>query len=180
MRRWALALVGLLLATGAVRGGDAPEPDGYWTGEYRASTPATLQGARVVTTAEAKQLWDGKNAVFVDVMPRAPRPANLPAGTIWRERPRQNIPGSIWLPDTGYGELAPVTERYLRDNLTRATGGDRRTLLVIYCLKDCWMSWNAAKRALTMGYPNVVWYPDGTDGWAAADLPLQPSTPVAP
>src|SRR5262249_59520981 len=87
MRRWALALVGLLLATGAVRGGDAPEPDGYWTGEYRASTPATLQGARVVTTAEAKQLWDAKEAIFVDVMPHAPRPPNLPAGTIWPARP---------------------------------------------------------------------------------------------
>jgi PQQ-dependent catabolism-associated CXXCW motif protein len=179
MSRWALALACLLLASGAVRGGDAPEPDGYWSGEYRTPTPATLQGARVVTTAEAKQLWDAKDAVFVDVMPHAPKPANLPAGTIWRERPRQNIPGSIWLPDTGYGELAAVTERYLRDNLARATGGDRGKRLVVYCLKDCWMSWNAAKRALAMGYTNVVWYPDGTDGWASADLPLEPSTPVA-
>jgi hypothetical protein len=24
---------------------------------------------------------------------------------------------------------------------------------------------------------NVVWYPDGTDGWAEADLPLQESIP---
>jgi PQQ-dependent catabolism-associated CXXCW motif protein len=178
MRRWGLALACLLLASGAVRGGDVPEPDGYWSGEYRTPTPATLQGARVVTTAEAKQLWDAKGAVFVDVMPHAPRPANLPAGTIWRERPRSNIPGSIWLPDTGYGELAAVTERYLRDNLARATGGDRARLLVIYCLKDCWMSWNAAKRALAMGYTNVVWYPDGTDEWANAGLPLQQATPV--
>ena len=178
MRRWALALTCLLLASGAAHGGDVPEPDGYWTGEYRTATPATLQGARVVTTAEAKQLWDAKEAVFVDVMPHAPRPANLPAGTIWRERPRSNIPGSIWLPDTGYGELAAVTERYLRDNLARATGGDRAKPVVVYCLKDCWMSWNAAKRALAMGYTNVVWYPDGTDGWASADLPLQQSTPI--
>jgi rhodanese-related sulfurtransferase len=40
------------------------------------------------------------------------------------------------------------------------------------------MSWNAAKRALEMGYSNVAWYPDGIDGWAFADLPLQESTPV--
>jgi len=179
MRHMALALACMLLAS-AAQGADVPEPEGYRTGEYRAPTPATLRGARVVTTAEAEQLWRGGEAIFVDVMPHAPRPANLPAGTIWRERPRQNIPGSIWLPDTGYGELAPVTERYLRDNLARATGGDRGKLLVIYCLKDCWMSWNAAKRALAMGYPNVVWYPDGTDGWASADLPLQQATPVGP
>ncbi len=35
------------------------------------------------------------------------------------------------------------------------------------------MSWNAAKRALALGYQNVAWYPDGTDGWHEAGLPLQ-------
>jgi PQQ-dependent catabolism-associated CXXCW motif protein len=181
--RWlrsALALACVLLAGAAARGTDVPEPEGYRTGEYRAPTPATLRGARVLTTADAKQLWESRDAVFIDVMPHAPRPANLPAGTIWRERPRLNIPGSVWLPDTGYGELAAVTERYLRDNLARATAGNRARLLVFYCLKDCWMSWNAAKRALAIGYSNVAWYPEGTDGWAAADLPLQPATPSSP
>ena len=47
-------------------------------------------------------------------------------------------------------------------------------MIVIYCLRDCWMSWNAAKRAMTMGYRNVVWYPDGTDGWEDALLTLAP------
>jgi PQQ-dependent catabolism-associated CXXCW motif protein len=168
-----------MLLAGAAQAADVPEPEGYRTGEYRAPTPATLRGVRVVTTGEAEQLWRGGEAIFVDVMPHAPRPANLPAGTIWRERPRQNIPGSIWLPDTGYGALAVVTEHYLRDNLARATGGNHAKLLVIYCLKDCWMSWNAAKRALAMGYTNVAWYPEGTDGWTDADLPLQQATPAA-
>ncbi len=178
MRRWALALACLLLAGAAAQAGGVPEPEGYRTGAYRSPVPATLHGARVVTTDEAKRLWDGKDAIFVDVMPRPPRPANLPAGTIWRERPRSNIPGSVWLPDTGYGELAAVTERYLRDNLARVTAGERARLLVFYCLRDCWMSWNAAKRALAMGYTNVAWYPDGTDGWADADLPLQQAEPA--
>ncbi len=173
-----LALACLLLAGAPARAVDVAEPEGYRTSEYRAPTPATLKGARVVTTAEAEQLWRGREAVFVDVMPHAPRPANLPAGTIWRERPRPDIPGSIWLPDTGYGALAAVTESYLRDNLARAAAGNRARLLVFYCLRDCWMSWNAAKRALEMGYTNVAWYPDGTDGWADADLPLQPATPA--
>jgi len=180
MRRPALALFCLVLAGATARGADVPEPEGYRTAAYRAPTPASLRGARVVTTAEAKQLWDSKDAIFVDVMPHAPRPANLPAGTIWRERPRQSIPGSLWLPDTGYGELAAVTERYLRDNLLRATAGDRAKLLVFFCLKDCWMSWNAAKRALAFGYTNVAWYPDGTDGWAGADLPLEQAEPANP
>jgi len=156
---------------------DISEPEGYRTEDYRAPTPTTLKGARVVTTAQAEQIWKSGGAIFLDVLPYAPRPTNLPPGTIWREKPRRNIPGSSWLPDTGYGALAPVTENYLRTNLARVTGGDRTKALVVYCLRDCWMSWNAAKRILSMGYANVVWYPDGTDGWAEADLPLRQSMP---
>jgi PQQ-dependent catabolism-associated CXXCW motif protein len=81
------------------------------------------------------------------------------------------------LPDTGYGILAPATEDYLRQGLARASGGNRQTLLVIYCLSDCWMSWNAAKRALTYGYTDVAWYPEGTDGWEHANLPLADAQP---
>jgi PQQ-dependent catabolism-associated CXXCW motif protein len=162
-----------------VRGEDTPpESAGYRTDNYRAPTPATLAGARVVTTAQAEVLWQDKAAIFIDVMPRAPRPPNLPPGTIWRDRPRSDIPGSIWLPDTGYGELAPVTENYLRKNLEQVTGGDRAKLLVIYCLRDCWMSWNAAKRILAMGYVNVAWYPEGTDGWTEELLPLNDAQPA--
>jgi PQQ-dependent catabolism-associated CXXCW motif protein len=172
-----LVLAVVLLAPVAARGETASEPEGYRTEDYRSPTPATLKRARVLSTNDAEQLWKDGGAVFLDVMPHAPRPANLPAGTIWREKPRRNIPGSAWLPDTGYGALAPATENYLRTNLARLTGGDRTKLLVIYCLRDCWMSWNAAKRALAMGYVNVAWYPDGTDGWEEALLPLQESKP---
>jgi PQQ-dependent catabolism-associated CXXCW motif protein len=177
--RLGLAFACVLLACVAARGADVAEPQGYRTDAYRTPTPSTLKGARVVTTTQAEALWKEGGAVFVDVMPRAPRPANLPAGTIWRDQPRSNIPGSIWLPDTGYGELAAATEDYLRRNLARATAGNPAKLLVIYCLRDCWMSWNAAKRALEMGYRNIAWYPEGTDGWADAHLPLEPATPVA-
>src|SRR5882762_4331562 len=35
---------------------------------------------------------------------------------------------------------------------------------------DAVMNHRVAKRALAMGYRNVVWYPDGTDGWEDALL----------
>jgi PQQ-dependent catabolism-associated CXXCW motif protein len=111
------------------------------------------------------------------VLPRPPKPRNLPAGTIWHEKPRLDVPGSVWLPDTGYGALAPPVEAYLRAGLKKATGGDRDRALVMYCQRNCWMSWNAAKRALSIGYANVIWYPDGTDGWSVAGLPLKAVTP---
>jgi PQQ-dependent catabolism-associated CXXCW motif protein len=171
------ALVALLCVPTCVSAQDQPEPAGYRTEDYRAPTPATLKDARVVVTAEAEQIWRADGAIFIDVLPHAPRPANLSPGTIWREKPRRNIPGSIWLPDTGYGALAPVTENYLRSNLARVTQGEMTKGIVVYCLRECWMSWNAAKRILGMGYSNVIWYPDGTDGWAEAGLPLRESTP---
>jgi PQQ-dependent catabolism-associated CXXCW motif protein len=178
-RRIIVLAIWLLALGGAMAWSQTPsEPSDYRTQDYRSPTPATLAGARVVTTSRAEELWKA-GAAFVDVLPHVPRPANLPPGTIWREKARMNIPGSIWLPDTGYGALAGVTENYLRQGLNRVTKGDHARWLVIYCLADCWMSWNAAKRALTMGYQNVAWYPDGTDGWEASGLPLQESRPAA-
>ncbi len=179
-RRLALAGLSLVFAWSPVHAEEAspPEPQSYRMQDYRAPTPATLSGARGLTTAEAAELWRSGSAVFIDVLPQAPRPANLPEGTLWRDKPRSDIPGSIWLPDTGYGALNPAMEEYLRINLDRAAGADRSKTLVFYCLKDCWMSWNAAKRALDLGYPRIAWYPDGTDGWMAAGLPVEPIKPV--
>jgi len=166
-----------LASTNAWADDAPPEPSGYRMENYRDPTPATLAGAQVVTTAQAEELWKS-GAIFVDVYPRVRRPADLPRETIWREPVRLNILRSVWLPDTGYGALTPATERYLRSNLDRATDGDNRKWLVIYCRQECWMSWNAAKRVLTMGYRNVAWYPQGTDGWSASGLPLQKAVPA--
>jgi len=154
------------------------EPAGYRTENYRAPVPATLAGARVLATEDAEAIWRMRNAVFIDVLPRPPKPPNLPEGTVWRDQPRLNIPGSVWLPDTGYGALAAATEDYLREGLARATAGDKTKLVVTYCQADCWMSWNAAKRVLSYGYFNVAWYPDGTDGWQRANLPVEQSQPL--
>lgn len=178
MRPAAAVCLTLALAAAAwAQDGRAPEPEGYRTSDYRSPTPATLKGARVLTTEEAEALWKAGTAAFVDVMPQAPRPPNLPPGTVWRDKPRLTIPGSLWLPDTGYGALAPATEDYLREGLQKASGGDRGRLIVVFCLADCWMSWNAAKRALAWGYVNVAWYPEGTDGWDMAGLPLAEAKP---
>jgi PQQ-dependent catabolism-associated CXXCW motif protein len=172
-----IALLAALVAASGAKAADVPEPDTYRLEDYRAATPATLRGARVIGTEDAEKIWRSHSASFVDVLPRAPRPRDLPEGTLWRDKPRANIPGSVWLPDTGYGELAASMADYFAKGLEKATHGDRARLLVLYCLVDCWMSWNAARRALSLGYSNVAWYREGTDGWLAAGLPLQDSTP---
>jgi len=179
MKRYAASVV-LAIVTLAVAGRAqvlVPEPEGYRTEDYRAPVPETLSGGRVLTTAEAESIWRNRRGVFIDVLPRPPKPQNLPAGTVWRDKPRFNIPGSIWLADTGYGELAEPMENYLRMGVNRASGGNHAALIVVYCQADCWMSWNAAKRILSYGYSNVAWYPDGTDGWERASLPTVQSQP---
>lgn len=149
------------------------EPDGYRMDHYRAPVPAALEGAVTIDVAQAYLLWSSGAAAFVDVWPRAPKPDRLPEGTIWREPQRHSIPGSIWLPNVGYGALADVTDAYFRRGMKKATGDDLTHPVVLFCLEDCWMSWNAAKRALNYGYETVYWMPDGTDGWAFYDYPLE-------
>jgi PQQ-dependent catabolism-associated CXXCW motif protein len=171
-----IALAAIILG-GRAQAADVSEPAGYRLENYRAATPTTLRGGQVVTTQEAEMIWRSGSASFVDVLPRPPRPKTLPEGTIWHDKPRLDIPGSIWLPDTGYGQLAPSMADYFASGLRKVSRGDKTRLLVLYCLEDCWMSWNAAKRALALGYTHIAWYRDGTDGWSTAGLPLESATP---
>lgn len=153
------------------------EPDTYRTTDYRSPVPETLKGARVVTAEEAKTLLDEK-AIFVDVYPRAPKPPNLPAGTVWRDPAHESIAGAVWLANVGYGVMAPAMADYFSLRLAALTSGDKAKPLVFFCLKNCWMSWNAAKRALELGYSNVIWFPDGVDGWRDLALPTADLKPL--
>lgn len=166
----------LALASAAITAEPVAEPKGYRTEEYRAPVPATLKGATVVVTEEAEALWREKRAVFIDVLPSPPKP-DLPKGTVWREKLHLDIPGSIWLADVGFGALPPEMEEWYRDSLEALSKGDTHHPLVIYCRADCWMSWNAAKRAVEWGYRDVAWYPHGIEGWEAAGLPLEERKP---
>ena len=165
-----LFLAGALLA--APVAAQVEEPEGFRLEQYRAPTPSGLKGATTLDTPAAERLWRAGNAIFVDVLPHDPKPANLPPGTVWRDRRRDHIPGSVWLANVGYGVLSPEMELYFQRSLHDLTAGDRGRLLVFYCDVNCWMSWNAAKRALAMGYRNVLWYSEGTGGWSSAGLPL--------
>lgn len=177
MTRLAVAFV-MIASVAAAQ--TVPEPDGYRTDDYRGQVPANLTGGTVVGPEEAHELWREGQAAFIDVLPQAPKPDNLPEGTIWRDKPRDTIPGAIWLPNVGYGALAEETADYFRRGLELATGGDLAHPVVIFCLEECWMSWNAARRAIEWGYGDVYWLPEGTDGWALWDYPLERVTPLEP
>lgn len=173
----ATVVTAFLLWGGAGFAGSVPEPQGYRMAQFRAPVPATLTGAEVVPVDRVRALATSGEVVLIDVLPRPPKPKALKEGTIWRPRPRHNIPGSVWLPNTGFGALSDHADTYLRGNLERLTAGDKGRGILFYCLTNCWMSWNAAKRAISYGYRNVLWFPEGTDAWHAAGLPLEPCEP---
>jgi PQQ-dependent catabolism-associated CXXCW motif protein len=172
-------LAGVLFRAAQVVAGEAivNEPLAYRMDDYRAAVPHTLSGARTIDTQAAYLIWQVKNTLFLDVMPHLPKPEKLPAGTIWRNKIRRDIPGSIWLANVGYGALTPEMETYFQRSLAVLTGGDTSRDMVFYCMANCWMSWNAAKRAISWGYSNVIWYPEGADGWEAAHYPVVENLP---
>lgn len=179
----AFAAILLGLATGRAEAIDAglspiPEPSDYRLDDYRSPVPKTLKGARVIDADEAETLLKGRKAVFIDVFPRAPKPPNLPAGTVWRDPTHMTMEGAHWLPNVGYGVLSPDFEAYFKSRLTKLTDGDLTRPIVFFCLRDCWMSWNAGKRALEWGYTNVIWFSEGTDAWQEAGFSLVKATPV--
>lgn len=149
-------------------GPSPPEPTGYRMDDYRKPVPATLAGAKVIDTLQAEKLLESKAAIFIDVFPKPPKPANLPAGTLWIDPKHDTIEGAHWVPNVGYGVTPLGADDYFRRNLDKLVAAEPGKPLLFFCLRDCWMSWNAAKRALEWGYKDVVWYPEGTDGWQEA------------
>ncbi len=174
------SVMALVVTLAAPAVADAPpEPEGYGGPPYAAPVPATLAGAEVADNARAADLHANGEAVFIDVMPRDVKPADLPEGTIWRDKPRDSIPGSLWLPNTGFNSLSIAEVAYLRAGLEHAAGGDVDHPLVIFCRAECWMSWNVAKRAIGYGYTAVIWYPEGPEGWVTLpeNAPLERVVP---
>ncbi|HMA16135.1 MAG: quinoprotein dehydrogenase-associated putative ABC transporter substrate-binding protein [Bacteroidota bacterium] len=160
-------------------GQPVPEPAGYRTENYRAAVPAGLTGARTVDVDGLQALIAKDDVLLVDVMPTQPKPANRPADAIWREPERDTIKGAVWLANLGYGRLSEAEDRAFKEELLRRAGSLDRPV-VVFCEPDCWMSWNAAKRALGYGFRNIIWFPGGAAAWRDAGLERETVTPWRP
>ncbi|KAA0980249.1 PQQ-dependent catabolism-associated CXXCW motif protein [Pseudomonas sp. ANT_H12B] len=147
--------------------------DGYRIGLYRSPTPNQVQGAGIIDTAALQTLLtQTPRPVLIDVYRR-----QWLQGRFIEDQPHENLPGSHWLANTGDGDLTADWQAYFARNLNTLTAGDHAQPLVFYCRSDCWLSWNAVKRAAAMGYKSVYWYRDGLDAWQAANLPVVPARP---
>jgi len=152
---------------------------GFRIERYRAPLPDEAPGAKRIFVEELERLVADQQAVLVDVAPAMGGVFDDASGTWKGLKPHQHIPGSTWLPDVGKGDPPARMIAYFSRNLERLTGGDKTRPIIIYCYADCWMSWNAIKRAGGLGYTSLYWFPEGTDGWRDWDKPFAPAEPVA-
>ena len=137
-----------------------PPTNRLHTGAMHGPTPASIPGGKVVTTTQvADLLRSGAGQVLLlDVLGG---PEMLPGA-----RP------AAWLAQPGSFE--DPLQQQAAGAFQQATGGRKDAPIVLYCQSSyCWMSYNAALRAIAAGYTNVQWYRGGIEAWKAAGLPVQ-------
>ena len=165
---WLASALAWSAPTAAGELGPVPEPDSYWVGPINGPVPATLRGAQVIDARGLARLIERGGAVIVDVSNLPRRPEGLGADVLWAPPPHLGIPGSHWIPGVGLGVLPASADAHFRHELLALTGESRHRPLAIYCHERCWLSWNAAKRAVAYGYRSTYWFPGGIEGWRAA------------
>jgi PQQ-dependent catabolism-associated CXXCW motif protein len=122
-------------------------------------TPLSIPGGHVITTNEMRQT-QGAQILLVDV---------------WNSgQPHPTLPGALWLPGAGNaGSFNDDTQQKLWQALSQATNSKQDYPMVFFCIGSrCWESYNAALRAVNMGFKMVLWYRGGLAAWQAAGLPL--------
>ncbi|TVR96440.1 MAG: hypothetical protein EA418_05500 [Wenzhouxiangellaceae bacterium] len=121
-------------------------------GELGGPTPTSIPGGRVITTPELLQLLNNPHsgAVVFDVL-----------GS------HQRLPNAIdAVAASAGGSFNDRTQQQFVRQLEHASGGRRDVPLVFYCSSiQCWMSYNAALRAINAGYTQVYWYRGGLQAW---------------
>lgn len=176
--RLLFTLLVLLCMDGAVLADTLFNEQGFRINNYRRATPESSPAGQILSTQQLRRLIQSESPVLIDVQAITLRPESTEFGHAWLpSRTRWHIDGSTWLPNIGYGELDQRMQSYFQSNLQRLTQGNKHRAIVFYCVVDCWMSWNAVRRAAKWGYSNIFWYPDGTDGWEQAGLPLVEAAP---
>jgi PQQ-dependent catabolism-associated CXXCW motif protein len=131
------------------------------------NTPLSIPGGRVIGTGELESAinrgtLDGSPFLSIDALRRSG------SGT-----PTLVVPGSIYIGYAGdYGTFEDTIQQRLREELAGLTKGNLDMPLVFFCAgARCWESYNAALRAMKLGYTKVYWYRGGIESWRAAHRP---------
>lgn len=159
---------------------NVPEPEGFWGGPVNSAVPDTIRGGKVIHARELSDLIANEDPLLIDVSNMPKRPEGMSADAPWLPLPHDAIPGAIWIPDVGAATVSGDIDELFASQLAQETAGDLDRPIVIYCHERCWLSWNAAKRAIGYGYRNVHWFPEGIEGWRAAGFETDTVRPRRP
>ena len=158
---------------------DLFHPDtGLRIARQRAPTPDDIPGPATMVDAVTVAGLLQSGALAIDVFGALQSRYDELDGTWLVRGPRDTLPGAVWLPEIGRGVLTAEMQAYLASNLARLTHGDLARPVIVLCVADCWMSWNAAQRIADLGYSQVHWFRLGTDGWLDEGYTLMPVMPV--
>ena len=132
--------------------------------DYHAATPLEVPGARTVSTPQLRRLLQtpvNERPLLFDVL----------GGD-----GHASLPGAIWLPDAGRGtSYQDALQGRLAQALAAATQRNPARPIAFFCAGPrCWLSYNAALRAVRLGYRNVMWYRGGIEAWGASGGALEP------
>jgi PQQ-dependent catabolism-associated CXXCW motif protein len=121
---------------------------------HASATPLIVPGGRVIATAELRRQLQA---------PLAERPLLFDV----LSDPHPSLPGAIWLPGAGLGTgFDDAVQKRLATLLQFMTDGKADRELVFFCSGPrCWLSYNAALRAVRLGYTGVRWYRGGIEAW---------------
>jgi PQQ-dependent catabolism-associated CXXCW motif protein len=129
-------------------------------GPMHAPTPTRIPGGLVISTGALNALYERDPSSFL-VFDVLGGPQGLPNA--------QNA-----LPAAQAGSFTDQTQREFGGYLQQVTRGNKDMPLVFYCQSiECWMSYNAALRAVNLGYTQVFWYRGGIEAWQAAGFKTQ-------
>jgi PQQ-dependent catabolism-associated CXXCW motif protein len=133
---------------------------------YHSPTPTRVPGGKVVTTGELKAL-----------LQREPRPflIDVLGGTV-----HSTIAGAFWMVGAGAGDMDKDEETRFAKAIAGFAGGDKARPMVFFCVdSECWLSYNAALRAIGLGYTGVMWYRGGIAAWRIGENPMARSDPFS-
>lgn len=172
MIRAAWALLAIPAAAAAQITPDIHPASGYRVAHYRSVVPRAPDGVERIDATRVADMIERHHAILIDVMP-AEGGVRDPATGQWRlAEKRLSLPGAHWFPEAGRGVLDPGIARWFGDGVASLRSKSAANPLILFCLADCWMSWNAARRLHRDGYRNVYWFANGTDGWRDLGKPL--------
>lgn len=139
---------------------------GYRIADYRAPVPDQAPAGRIVGAEEVEALH-GRGALLLDVMGLRHFRITDDGGWLVPEQ-HLSLPGAVWLPVVGWGQLEGWQQGYLDESLAQLTGTDMSKPVVVFCMVDCWLSWNTVKRLDAGGYSEIYWFSGGVEAWADA------------